>query len=427
VTNTDQLMTAVRARAPRLGLLLAGAHAAWPVASELRRRYRVQATYTVKVPGDDEIYEDLHEWVLSRMSAREQHALVACTGRRGFDDYADEFSPDRRTSALTLRLRYDGARVQTVTVAGHQIKVHVRNEADEGRDGFRGRLPEIIFTAQSLAGRQALLAEIAGVLDSSRQASRQPMFRMLDRRGSWTRLDNLAPRELASVILPHGQLERLTADVGRFLDSEPEYVRRCVPWHRGHLYEGPPGTGKTSVARAIASHFGMDVWYLPLADVKADGELLRVANQINPRSMLLIEDVDVFHAATSRNDATAGVTLSGLLNTLDGIATPHGLLTVMTTNTPDVLDEAVRRAGRVDLIEHFGHADEGQVGRLLARWYGGEVPGATRISGVAHTDVIEACKRNETLGGAIAELAAGITAQSERMAAGPRRDGHRAA
>ncbi len=420
MTETDQLVAALRARAPRLALLLAGAQVAWPLASKLRRRYRVQACYTVKVPGNDEIYDDLHEWVLSLMTLREQRALIAWTGRRGFDEFADEFSPDRRAAEPELRLRYDGTRVQAFTVAGHPIKVHVRDDTDDGKDSIRARPPEIMFTAQSLAGRQALLAEIAGVLQRSRQASRHATFRMLDRRGSWTRLDSLPPRDLASVILPPGQLERLTADVARFLDAEPDYLRKCIPWHRGHLYEGPPGTGKTSVARAIASHFGMDVWYLPLGDVKADGELLRVASQINPRSMLLLEDVDVFHAATARDDATSGATLSGLLNALDGIATPHGLLTVMTTNTPDVLDDAVVRPGRVDLIEHFGRADEEQVRRLLSRWYGTEVPAPPGITGVAHADVIEACKRNEAPSGAIADLAGGEPVAS-RQAGLPRR------
>jgi hypothetical protein len=406
-------MTALRARAPKLALLLEGVEAARPIARELQRRYQSQTSYTVKVPGNDDLYDDLHEWVLSRMSIREQRAVIAWTGRRGIDRFADEYSLDRGVAEPELRLRYDGTRVQTFVVAGHQIRVHVRDDADEGKDGFRVRQPEIVFTAQSVAGRQALLGEIAEVLHRSRQGVRPPTFRMLDRRGSWTRLDNLAPRDLASVILAPGQLERLIADVGRFLDSESEYLRKCISWHRGHLYEGPPGTGKTSVARAIASHYGMDVWYLPLADVKADGDLLRVATQIDPRSMLLLEDVDVFHATTTRDDNTAGVTLSGLLNTLDGIATPHGLLTVLTTNTPDVLEHAVVRPGRVDLVEHFGHADEEQVCRLLARWYGTEAPAASElagVTGVAHADVIEACKRNPTLSGAIADLAARVPA-----------------
>lgn len=406
-------MTALRARAPKLAVLLEGAEAVRPIVRELRRRYQSQMSYTVKVPGNDDLYDDLHEWVLSRMSVREQHAVIAWTRRRSIDTFADEYSLDRQAAEPELRLRYDGTRVQTFDVAGHQIRVHVRDDSDEGKDGFRVRPPEIVFTAQSVAGRQALLDEIAEVLRRSRQSARPPTFRMLDRRGSWTRLDNLAPRDLASVILAPGQLERLIADVGRFLDSESEYLRKCISWHRGHLYEGPPGTGKTSVARAIASHFGMDVWYLPLADVKADGELLRVATQIDPRSMLLLEDVDVFHATTTRDDNTAGVTLSGLLNTLDGIATPHGLLTVMTTNTPDVLEHAVVRAGRVDMVEHFGHADEDQVRRLLSRWYCAEVPAASGIAGVtgvAHADVIEACKRNPTLSGAIADLAVRVPA-----------------
>jgi mitochondrial chaperone BCS1 len=406
VTNNDQLMAALRARSPALAMLVAGAQTAWPVARDLRRRRQAQATYTVKVPGNDEIYEDLHEWVLSRMSPREQHALVARTGRRGFGEFSDEFLPDRSSAEVALRLRYDGARVQVVDVAGHRIKVQVREDTRETSDGPRARPPEIVFTARSLAGRGALLAELAGLLASARQSSRQPVFRMLDRRGCWTRLENVAPRELASVVLAPGQLERLIADVGAFLTAEQEYLRRCTPWHRGHLYEGPPGTGKTSVARALASHFGLDVWYLPLADVRTDSDLLRVASEINPRSMLLIEDIDVFHATTSRTDSAPGITLSGLLNTLDGISTPHGLLTVMTTNVPSVLDEAMMRPGRADLIEHFGHADEGQVRRLLAHWYETEVPGPTGISGIAHTDVIEACKRNETLHGAIEHLTA---------------------
>lgn len=173
------------------------------------------------------------------------------------------------------------------------------------------------------------------------------------------------------------------------------------------MYEGPPGTGKTSVARAVASNFGLDVWYMPLADVQKDSQLLSVLSRIGPRSMLLLEDADVFHAATQRND-DSGVTLSGLLNGLDGISTPHGLLTVMTTNTPDVLDRAIIRPGRIDLVEHFGNADSDQAQRLLNYWYGTAVTLPEGLS-LSPAEVIEVCKRNSDPEIAAVELKTGGT------------------
>jgi hypothetical protein len=345
----SDLITVLRDKAPRLAMTLAAGQMAWPLAARLRARAREMRAYTVKVPGSDDIYDDLHEWVLGRLAPREQRALVAWSSRRGMlMEAASIGGRPREPEPPSLRLRYDGTREQAITAGGHKVKVVVA-EGVQGKDeSTYWKPPEIVFTASSAAGRDALLAEIRRVLARSRSRERRPSFRMLNSWGEWEKLDDLPPRTLDSVVLPDGQLERLTADVGRWLASEQDYLRRCVPWHRGHLYEGAPGTGKTSVARAIASHFGMDVWYLPLADVKKDGDLLRVASRVSPRSMLLLEDADVFHAATRRDDEN-GVTLSGLLNALDGIATPHGLLTVLTSNNPGALDSAVIRAGRIDL------------------------------------------------------------------------------
>ena len=399
LNRASDLITALRDRAPGLALALAAAQAAWPLSEKMRARVRERATYTVKVPGGDDVYDELHEWVLGLLPEREQRALVAWSSKRG--QMIDE--PGRHAPPPALRLRYDGTREQRIPVGPHKVRVIVSDRSGDDENG-RWKPPEIIFTASSPAARQALLAEIGGVLARSHQTRSRPAFRMLGHWGDWERLDDLPPRDPDSVVLPAGQMERLTADVGRFLAAEADYARRCVPWHRGHLYEGAAGTGKTSVARAIASHFGMDVWYLPLADVRKDGDLLRLAGRVSPRSMLLLEDVDVFHAATMRDD-DAEVTLSGLLNALDGIATPHGLLTVLTTNSPEVLDQAVIRPGRVDLTEHFALAGPGEVSRLMSRWYGRPVPCAG-IADLAPSEVIEACKRHDDPAAALAAMAA---------------------
>lgn len=394
--SASDLIASLRYRAPRVAMAIAAAQLAWPAARDLRGKVREHRKYTVKVPATDDIYDGLHEWVLGLLPAGQQRALIAFTAKRS-GPLATEASG---RAAPRLRLRYDGTREQGITIAGHRIRVSVASNDQGGGnapvdDGYSRRMaPEIVFTMSSEAAQRALLGEINEVVRRHHEGDRKPVFRMLNRWSDWERLDDLPHRDLDSVILPDGQLERLTSDVAAFIDSEADYVRRCIPWHRGHLYEGPPGTGKTSVARAIASHFGMDVWYLPLADIDKDANLLAVINRIGPRSMLLLEDVDVFHAATRRDESTKGVTLSGLLNALDGIATPHGLLTVLTTNTPEILDRAVIRPGRIDLVEHFGNTTGDQAQRLLERWYGRPVS-APGLEGLAPAEVIEACKRHE--------------------------------
>jgi len=94
--------------------------------------------------------------------------------------------------------------------------------------------------------------------------------------------------------------------------------------------------------------------------------------------------------------------------TLDGIATPHGLVTIMTTNDMGALDPAVIRPGRVDLVEQFGPATPGQLARMISHWYGvpvtaGDTAGVVKVT---PAQVIEACKRNDEPGSALADLRA---------------------
>ena len=402
---------------------IAAGTAVWPWVKVTRSKIDGHRLYTVKVPGgpgSDGLYDDLQEWVLSLLKPGQQKALVAYVSQRGrhsvgmpFDDGG--FSARRRAVEANLRLRYDGSREQQIVVRGHKVKINISDGNPAGGEGMnqKWRPPELVFSASSQEARDAVIEEIAAVMEANRAKQRQPVFRMLNQWDEWERIDDLPDRALDSVILPAGQLERVTGDIESFLASEDLYVKRSVPWHRGHLYEGPPGTGKTSVARAMACHFGLDVWYLPLADVKKDTSLIKTVMGVKSKSLLLLEDVDIFHAATSRQEGFGGTTLSGLLNSLDGIATPHGLITVMTTNTPEVLDDALVRAGRVDLVEHFGLAKRPEVERLISHWYEKdvriEIEGFDEKCEIAPSDVTEICKRHTEPFGAIAEITARLS------------------
>ncbi len=188
--------------------------------------------------------------------------------------------------------------------------------------------------------------------------------------GYWESLGQVTARSVVSVLSDDDRVERLVADMRRFLGARDWYGERGIPWRRGYLLHGPPGTGKSSAIRALASELGLDIAILDIGRAGLGDEALRQAMATAPRGAILaIEDIDAAFRQRRKGEAASGVTFSGLLNAIDGVAAQEGRALVMTTNHPERLDPALVRPGRADVHVELGLIGSETAARLFARFF----------------------------------------------------------
>jgi chaperone BCS1 len=214
-------------------------------------------------------------------------------------------------------------------------------------------------------------------VEAQKLANQAPTFNTSMSWGSFRNISEIPHRPIESVVLKEGQMDRILSFMRRFLDNEAEYVRLGVPYRTGIMLHGNPGSGKSSTASAIAHELGLNIYYISLSGLDGDDSLARALNEVPPYSLAILEDVDVYNAVKTRKDGETGesngVTLAGMLNVLDGFNSPHGVITVMTTNHIDALDEAIIRPGRVDLMEELNELDDYQL-RGICEYFVGHIP-----------------------------------------------------
>lgn len=235
---------------------------------------------------------------------------------------------------------------------------------------------------------------------------------------AWDRQSLRPSRPMSSVSLDQKQKANIVMDINEYLHpaSARWYAARGIPYRRGYLFYGPPGTGKTSLSFAVAGIFGLDIFCLSLMEVGlTESDLNKLFAQLPRRCIVLLEDIDsaglrrpdepeeVVEKAeesaseTSTDDGSMAkvskpevlaktvlqkssggafrslISLSGLLNAIDGVASHEGRVLIMTTNCPEKLDAALIRPGRVDLQVQFTLSTREQAGDIFRRMYSTEL------------------------------------------------------
>ncbi|EJF57211.1 P-loop containing nucleoside triphosphate hydrolase protein [Dichomitus squalens LYAD-421 SS1] len=354
---------------------------------------------TVSLDWDDDAADWLMYWLSRRKVFQTARSIEVSTYFFGLDDArADDlgevedgedqvsFLPSlSRTYSFWYRRRY-------VTVS--------RNRENEG--GWHR--PKVRLEVQMLTRNSRLLRELLMEARKEYKAASEHLINVYVAETSdrWKRVATQEKRPTSSVILDPGVLELILDDAKDFLSSRKWYADRGIPFRRGYLLYGAPGAGKTSLIHSIAGELGLDIYILSLTVMALDDNSLKSLIAHLPKScIVLIEDIDAAFTRGMKRDisdpeaqggpASAaegspredgskgnkstrdtlfnGVTLSGLLNALDGIAAQEGRILFATTNDYSALDPALLRPGRLDLHIEFNLASEYQAKELFKRFY----------------------------------------------------------
>ena len=169
-----------------------------------------------------------------------------------------------------------------------------------------------------------------------------------------------------------GQAEKSLREAVLWRDSENWFKERCIPWKRGWLLFGSPGTGKTAFTRALGQELNMPIFSFDLATMtnKDFSDTWSDIMSWTP-CIALFEDIDAIFEGR-KNIAVKGMenglTFDGFLNCIDGVENTDGIFVIVTTNNIKTIDPAIgnplngsgmsTRPGRIDRAIEFSPLDE---------------------------------------------------------------------
>lgn len=178
-------------------------------------------------------------------------------------------------------------------------------------------------------------------------------------------------RYMDTVFMNPETKNEISNSIKSFVNKKDWYVENFVPYHYGILLYGPPGTGKSTLIRAIISEYSesvekqVNIQYLrsirDINDVRQETYELELSPKI-----IIVEDIDASvlkrrtDVENEKQPAVDGdmpirrydekISLSDVLNTMDGVSNLENVIYIFTTNHIEHLDPALIRPGRIDKL-----------------------------------------------------------------------------
>ncbi|KAL1660888.1 BCS1 N terminal-domain-containing protein, partial [Schizophyllum commune] len=314
------------------------------------------------------------EFDITTRSGGRSSLTQATTGDLEDEDEDDELVHGRRKRKVAFMPSLDTT--HTIYYRGHWLRItRTKRYADYGGEALK---------ISVVARNNDILKKL--VLEAKREYEKDAEHRvhifMADTSyGCWRWNGARQKRPMSSIVLQPGVKDMLLADCRDFLASEEWYAERGIPFRRGYLLHGVPG-------RCI----------LLLEDLDAafTRGISRDANSTGVPTTATVATASTSKDANNNNDTNDGSTLSlsGLLNSLDGVAAAEGRLLFATTNHIERLDPALSRPGRMDVWVNFTNATKWQAEGIFKCFFPAARPAASPTASTADLNEKDTSQKN---------------------------------
>jgi hypothetical protein len=330
------------------------------------RLLRTQFTRTIQIRDKSALYDEWLQYVTENAVRRDGPRSIEFRAR-----FPHGPSDSPRTPKQIAFAAGDGSFV--AKLAGKYCLVTVGTDTRAGTPTTEVNHAPKILTIEALFGKKSSMNRMRSCVETMANIHHNRLVvDVAGRHGMLNRI-HLPKRDPKTLCLPAGMYESLETKLSAFLKSKELYNRLGVPWRYGVLLQGDPGTGKTSIAQALASELSARLKMIPLSEMDSDSALSQQFMGEDHRVVYLIEDVDCAFIERKQANMTYGVTMAGLLNAIDGVASPqNGRILIMTTNHPEKLDPALVRSRRVDATITVPHISPADAAAYASRMFPGD-------------------------------------------------------
>jgi transitional endoplasmic reticulum ATPase len=338
-------------------------------------------------PKREEVTGEVEKRIVSQlltlmdgMKSRGKVVVIGATNRPDSIDPALR-RPGRFDREIEIGIPDEGGRYDILSIHTRGMPIDEKvdlKQISKITHGFVGADLEVLCKEAAMRSLRRILPEID--LDEEKVSAEILQKIKITSEDFRDALKDVRPSALREVQV---QIPNINWDDVGGLDELKEELREAIEWPikhkeafefvdvetpKGILFHGPPGTGKTMIAKALATMTDSNFISIKGPELlskwvgeseKGVREIFRKARQVAP-CIIFIDEIDALVPRRGSSDSGSHVTenvVSQILTEIDGLEELHNVLIIGATNRLDIVDEALLRPGRFDRIIQVPNPD----------------------------------------------------------------------